>query len=230
MATTVDNIQSAVAAVVDRDQDTSNIPASIYALRLQYINDRERQWSEVGPFQVLYREFNTLTSQSTSNATIDLPVDFRELAGFVRIPSGGTTDTEFTQVKGQQETQLDSTDKYVKIMGSPAEGYRMWVHPQDGGNLISGASIHIPYFGVPTSLASPADNTTCPNPKYLVAGVIADVWQSRDDDRWNDKNTEAERILANMLEFETTPSEAAFDDKVKPVEETRFGFRWGRDQ
>ena len=42
------------------------------------------------------------------------------------------------------------------------------------------------------------------------------------------RKVEADKILANMLERETIPSEAARDRWVRTVDETRFNHRWGK--
>lgn len=229
MAITVDDVQSRVAARVDLDNVTSNISSDDYALRLTLINEREQVWAEVGKWDSLYKEYNTLTSTSTGNTEISLPSDFRELASFPHIATTTANDA-FTEVTPQNKDQYDSTtDRYVWIKGNQHSGYIMVVNPgTSGGQLTSGASIFVPYFSVPTSLASPADRITCPNPEYVVQGVIADIWESREDPRFPRAKGEAERILQNMLEFEFTPSQASDNNQVKTVEQTKYSFRWGK--
>lgn len=231
MATTVDEIQSRAAGVVDQDQDTENITADDYALRLTYLNRRERAWAEIADWQSLYKEYHTLTSIGSGNTSVSLPADFRKLAGYPQITYDGTTTKNFPEVRGQDENQyLPTADQYVKILGNPHDGYTMKVNPGvTGGQLASGASIYIPYYSIPTSLASPANQVTCPNPDYLVQGIIADVWEAREDTRFQQAKAEANLILQNLLEKEFTHSEASADDRVKTYEETRYGFRLGRD-
>jgi hypothetical protein len=227
---TVDDIQSRVAAVVDQDNDTSNISSADYALRLNFLNRRERTWSESGRYQVLFKRFNASTSQSTGNVTVSLPSDFRELSSFPDITYDGQNTELFPEIQGQDEGQFLDSDRYVEIIGNSFDGYSMIVNPgTDNGFMASGASIKVPYYAVPTSHASPANNVTCPNPEYLVYGVIEDVFMAREDARSELARFKAETILANMLEKETTPSVAAYDNEVKTVEQTRFAFRIGRD-
>ena len=76
---TVDEIQSGIAGTIDLDPEVSHISAEDYALRLKYINRRERAWSEIGKWQCLIKEYNTLTSTNSGNCSISLPVDFRSL-------------------------------------------------------------------------------------------------------------------------------------------------------
>ena len=61
-------------------------------------------------------------------------------------------------------------------MGNPYSGYTMVVNPATSDKqLASGASIKVLYFSTPASLASPADVVTCPNPEYLIEGVIENL-------------------------------------------------------
>jgi len=227
---TVDEIQSRIASVLDQDEDTDNISSNDYSLRLKYINKREQDWAEAGRWQCLYKEYHTLTSTNSGNTSIALPADFRDIASFPKITYDGSTTKEFPIIRGQEEGQYLSTDRYAKLLGNPHGGYYLKVNPgTSSGQLASGASIYIPFISVPTSLASPADIVTCPNANYLVTGVISDVWEAREDARFQGKRAEANQILINMLEREFTPSEASADDRVKTVEETKYSFRIGRD-
>jgi len=229
MSTTVDQIQSRVAGFVDQDQDTANIEATDYALRLNYINRRERTWSEIGKWQSLVKEYNTLTSTISGNCSISLPSDFRSLAILPQISFDGTQTLEFQDIRPQDESKFDPrTSAYVKLMGNPANGYVMRVNPPvTSGQLASGASIKIVYYSTPASLLSPSDITACPNPEYLVQGVIADVWESKEDPRYQNAKSEANTLLQNMIEFESTPSERSYSAEVHTVEQ-RNNFRWGR--
>ena len=220
-----------MAGVVDQDESTTNISTTDYSLRLNYINRRERMWSETGEFQCLYKEYNTLTSTDSGNTSVSLPADFRKLASFPVITYDGVSTKEFAEVKGQEEGQYNkSIDKYVKILGNFNTGYVMKVNPGvTSGHLASGASIYIPFYSVPTSLASPTNKVTCPSPDYLIQGVIADIWEAREDARFQQAKVEANLILQNMMEKEFTPTVASADDRVKSVLETKYNFRIGRD-
>lgn len=230
MAVTVDNVQSRIAGVVDQDQDTSNISTADYSLRLNYINRRERMWAETGKWDALTKEYNTLTSTISGNTSISLPADFRSLAIFPNITFDGANTKQFTEIRSQEEGNFNpGSDRYVKILGNPNAGYTMVVNSSNSNRqLVSGASIKALYFSVPVSLASPANVVTCPNPEYLVQGVIADVWEAQEDARFQAAKVEANLILQNMLEFEFTPSEAAYNRQVKTIDTRAYNFRWGK--
>lgn len=229
MSTTVDQIQSRVAGITDQNQDTTAIESTDYALRLNYINRRERMWAETGKWQTLVKEYNTLTSTISGNCSISLPSDYRSLAILPKISFDGVQTLEFQDIRPQDEFKFDpKSSAYIKLMGNPANGYTMVVNPPvEGGQLASGASIKIVYYSTPASLLSPADITTCPNPEYLVQGVIADVWESKEDPRFQQAKAEANLLLQNMLEFESTPNEQSYASEVHTIEQ-RSNFRWGK--
>lgn len=230
MAITVDDVQSQIASILDQNQDSSSIDSSDYSLRLNMINRRERMWAEAGKWNNLVKEFNSLISTSTGNTSIALPADFRALAGYPEITFDGSTTSKYSEIKPQEEGRFNpAVDKYVKILGNPNTGYTMVGSPGTSNRLFtSGASVKVIYHSIPTSHASPANQISCSNPEYIVQGVIADFWESREDPRYQNAKVEANLILQNMLEYENTPSEASYNRNVKTVDETRYAYRWGR--
>ena len=226
---TVDEIQAGIAGTIDLDPEVSHISAEDYALRLKYINRRERAWSEIGKWQCLIKEYNTLTSTNSGNCSISLPVDFRSLSVYPEITFDGVHTVKFPEIRPQEEAHFDKeSSQYIKIMGNPYSGYTMVVNPATSDKqLASGASIKVLYFSTPASLASPTDVVTCPNPEYLIEGVIADIWGAQEDARFQAAKAQANITLSNMLEFEFTPSEAAYNRGVKTYEQ-RYGFKWGK--
>lgn len=222
----VDEIQSRVASIVDLDPTTSTISTADYALRLKYINMALNKWAEVHDWQVLYKEFNSKISTSTGNASVALPSDYRRLASYPLITWDGSTTDAFSDVRPQEDRMYTENTKRVNIFGNPGDAYTMVVK---GVTLSSGASVKIPYYASPQSLASPANIAQIPNAEYLVESTIGSIWHSLEDERFPKQVAKAERILQNMIEHETIFNEASSNDRVRPVEETRFNFRLGRD-
>jgi hypothetical protein len=221
----VDEIQSSVAALVDQDADVTQISDSDYSLRLRYMNMALNEWSEAYDWDVLYKEYHTQTSNS-SGATIVLPEDFRKLAGFPKVTHTGNQTDVFPEVLPYQDNQFNSTDLRVHMLGNPNSGYSMLVK---GVALQSGASITIPYYMSPTSLASGAQVPEIPCGQFLFRRVIAYLWQGREDPRYPQAQMDADRELQNLIMFESTKGRASYDDTVKTVEQTRAQYRWGRD-
>lgn len=223
----VDETQSRVAAIADQDENTANLSATDYSLRLKYINMALREWAETWNWQTLFNEYNMLVSTSTGNASIVLPREFRKLAGYPKITYDGSDTKEFPDVLPQEDGQYEDTDDRIWILGNPNTGYVMRVF---GVTLVSGASVKVPYFASPGSLASPANIAEIPNTDYLVQRTLAYVWEAREDARFPQAKAEAERILRNMIEVEETYNVASVHGRVRTYEETRFNdFRWGRD-
>lgn len=221
----VNLLQSKIASVLDQDPDTTNISTTDYALRLAYMNMALTDWAEANDWQTLYTEYNTLTSTTTGNASVALPSNFRKLASFPVITYDGANTKLFPETRPQDAGQYSSNDKRVEFTGNPQDGYNMAIF---GTNLSSGISIKVPYFQSPQSLASPADIAEIPNSDYLVKRTMAYWWEARDDARYALMKQEAERILGNMIDYENVFSVASTDDRVKTVEETRYGDRrWG---
>lgn len=220
---TVDEIQSRVAAFTDQDEDTSAISTDDYSLRLKYINMAQHEWAEAYDWSVLYTQYNMNISTSTGNASIALPNDFRKLAAYPNIIYDGTNVGPFKEVGPLDDYRYLPTDRRVWVLGSPNSGYVLRVF---GASLSSGASVNIPYYRSPVSLASPANIADCPNADFLIKRSVALLWEARQDDRFPQYKADAERTLANLIEFESVPS-PAFDDRIRTLSELDGDFRMG---
>jgi hypothetical protein len=225
-ALSVDEIQSSIAALVDQNQDTSQISSSDYALRLRYMNMALDEWSESYDWDSQYKEYYTLTSTASGNATVALPSDFRKLASFPKITHTGVQTDSFPEVLPINEGQFNDTDLRCNILGNPNVGYSLLIK---GVSMQSGASIMVPYYYSPASLASGSQTPEIPCGQFMFKRVIAYLWQGREDPRFPQMQADADQELQNLIQFEQTKGRASFDDSVKTVEQTRSQFRWGRD-
>ena len=217
---------SSVAALVDQNQDTTQISSADYALRLRYMNMALDEWSEAYDWDCLYKEYNTMTSTASGNATVMMPSDFRKLASFPKITHTGNQTDAFPEVLPYQDNQFNDTDLRVNLFGNPNLGYSMLVK---GVNMQSGASIMIPYYYAPASLASGVQIPEIPCGQFIFKRTIAYLWQGREDPRFPAMQSDAQNELMNLIQFEETKGRASFDDTVKTVEQTRAQYRWGRD-
>lgn len=226
MRISVDEIQSRVASMVDLDENSANISSTDYSLRLKYINKALHEWAEITDWQVLYKEYNMLVSTSTGNASVALPSNFRKLASYPLITYDGVTTSQFPEVLPQEDKQLTETDKRAWIMGNPQDGYILRVH---GVTLVSGASVKVPYYASPQSLTTSSQFAEIPNADYLVERTISLLWESQEDARFPQKKADAENILRNMIEYENVFNRASQYDRVKTVDEVKYGFTIGLD-
>lgn len=219
----VNVLQKKLASMLDQSITPPTEGGTEWNLRLEYLNISQRDWVESYQWPTLYKEVNTRTSQSTGNATITLPSDFRKLDGFLDICFANTVK-EYAQILPNQKPQYDPTVEYMYILGNPSNGYSMVVNPGTHG---SGASISYSYWSTGATLASSSDVTMCPDPNYLMNQAAYYYWQSRDDGRSQVAKAEADRILGRMLEYETVRG-VSYDDSIR-TRESLNSFRIGRD-
>lgn len=222
MATTVDTIQSRIAAIIDGDNNTANINTTDYSLRLTYMNMALEEWQEAKDWQVLYKEHNVLVSTSTGNASIALPVNFRKLASYPVISNSASSTDLYPETRPQEAGRYEDDEKRVEILGNYQSNYVMRVY---GVTLNSGASVKIPYYATAGSLVS-GSVVPVPNPDYLVKRTLAYVYEAAEDPRFPQARLEAERILGSMIDYENVFSEASDSDRVKSYDE-RHKFRMG---
>ena len=223
--TTLDNLQARVAAIVNQDENTSNLTSNEYSLRREYFNMAQREWSESFDWPSLYRERHSLISTSTGNTSVSLPSDFRKLAGFPKIVFDGATTQDFPEIRPQEKFQYSDTSQYVYILGDANENYTMVVR---SSTLVSGASVFLPYYRSVASLVSPSNVAMCPNPDYLVQRTLAYVWEAKNDARFTLAKAESDKILRRLLEQEQTHGEG-YVDQIFTAERKHFNnFRWGK--
>lgn len=230
MAFSVSEIQARISAIVDQDPTSVTEGDETWATRLKFINMAQTEWQELYDWQALYKEYNTQTSTVSGNTSVSLPSDFRKLSSFPKIALGNDA-REFPEVRAQERSQKNSSDKFVYFLGNPANGYTMVVNSGlADGQLPSGASIFVPYYATAQSLVSGSDVSMIPDPSYLVQRAVALHWEASDDARFPQAKTEADKLLQRLLERENVFSEAANDEsRVRTVEEKRHSFRIGRN-
>jgi len=220
----VTDLQERIASVVDQDDAAPTAGGDTWDLRLKYLGRAQNKWAEAYDWGALYKEVNTLTSQATGNTSITMPSDYRKLAGYPKIAISGTNETSYPQVDPQKRGQYSSSDKYCYELGNPSDNYTIVLHP---ASLISGASIFYNYYAHAGTLASPADVSMCPDSEYLVTEAIAQLWEAREDPRYPEMKSEADRRLAQMIENQDVKG-YGYDNKAEMPEDTKHSFRWGR--
>lgn len=220
MAFDLTEIQKRIEAVAGQSVDVTE-GSEDWNLRLSYINRAQTDWAERFDWPQLYREIYSTLSVATGNATVDLPLDFRKLAAYPTFKN-----KQYPQIDPWERKTKGLTDKFVSVMGDPNSGYKLIVNY--GETLSSGASYFVPYYKTPNSLISGHEVSEIPNPNYLVQQSLYYDFLANEDGRFEEARAEAERILANMLESENVKGKA-YHNEVPNVDETKSGFRWGRD-
>ena len=220
----VTDLQSRIASMVDQSDASPTAGGDTWDLRLKYLNRAQNKWAEAYDWSPLYKEVNTRTSQATSNTSIAMPSDFRKLAGYPKAATSGTDESSYSQIDPMTKGQYSASDKYCYELGNPSDGYTIVLHP---GSLISGASIFYNYYANAGTLASPANVSMCPDPEYLVSEAVAQLWEAREDPRYPEMKSEADRRLGQMIENENVKGKG-YDNKASMPEDTKYSFRWGK--
>jgi len=222
----ITDIQSRISSIVDQSDDAPTAGGDTWNLRLKYINRAQNRWQEMSDWPQLYKEVFTNTSQASGNVTVAMPADFKKLAGFpLIIESSSDSGTEYAQIDPQERERYGITDKFCYVLGNPSDGYSLILHP---GSLSSGASIYYNYWSAGATLASPADVSMCPDPEYLVVESIAQLWEAREDPRYPEMKSEADRRLAQMLENDAVKG-FGYDNRAEVPEDSKYSHRWGRN-
>ena len=225
MATAVNltELQARISAYLDQDVTPPSAGGDDWNLRLKFINRRQEQWKRSYDWDALRHDFSP-SVVGMSQASVALPVDFDRLGSEVILYGAGTTNGVAYPVIPRNQIRLyNTTDKYVVMGGNRNEGFYLKFNP---GTLASGASLVASYFSIATALASPANVSPIPDPEYLVVGTIADILESRSDERFPIVKADAERSLQQMIENENTPQVGEFNTTMNL--ERRLGFRIGR--
>ncbi len=220
MADSLDNIQSDIAAVLDGDPNTANILPEDYILRTAYINIALNEYENAYDWQHLHKQFNLLVSTATGNASVVMPQDFRKPSANPMIAG-----TEFIITRPQDSRKYLDTDQRVEILGNPQTGRVLRVY---GITLASGASIQIPYYASAGSLATISDIAPIPDSGFLSRRTMALWYEAHEDARFLATKLEAERILANLIDYENVFPEGSRESRVRSVDEDK-GFRMGED-
>lgn len=226
MSWTVLDLQTQMASEIDQSATAPTQGGTDWNIRLNAFNRALIDWAEACDWGVLKKVFNGIISTSTGNASLALPNDFRKLDGFPKITWDGTNTEEFTPIDVTKNSQYLDTDKFVNILGNNRDSNIMYIH---GGTLASGASVEFTYWKSPQSLASATNLVDCPDPTYLLQRGLYYIYKGREDGRFPEAKVESEKILARMLENENTLGQAHSDNRIHNWNETRYGFKIGRD-
>lgn len=219
----VTELQARISAYLDQDENAVTDSDDDWTLRLKFINRRQEQWARAYDWEALRKDFYP-TVTGLNQASVALPADFNRLGSEIVIFGTGYTDGIAYPIIKRDETRLHSSnDRYVVVGGNRNNGFYLKFNP---ATLASGASIVGNYYSIATSLASPANVSPIPDPEFLVTGTIADVLESRSDERFPIVKADADRSLSQMIENENVNQVS--QQNTTMTMERRGGFRIGR--
>ena len=225
MRFSVTEIFSQVAATVNQEPDAPSGGSSEYNLWLQYTNRAVDEWANANDWESLRKVFYPGIT-GLSLASVSLPLDFKKLAGYPKVYGETETGTQFPEIIEEEEGLYSSNDKYVTITGGP-NGRSIVFHP---GTLASGASVSIPYYATPTSLASPAEIPLVQDSQFIVDRIIGYIFEARSDGRFQLQEQKARERLLQMIEDDNLSKFNSYAG-TSPVKNSlrKQNFRVGRD-
>lgn len=226
MRLTVSEMMQRIASTTNQEAETPTSGSDEYALWLSFINQAYDQWAEAHDWEELrYDYYPSITG--TGAASVSMPSTFRKLAGTPIVYIENTQGVEYEEILPERAKNTESTDRYVTVRGNLGTGYHVIFNP---GTLASGASVMIPYFGMPTALVSSGEYSIVPDPQYLVDKAVAYILKSRSDPRFQIEEGHARERLMMMVENANAAKYNSYGGQAPlQTEEQRMGFRMGRD-
>lgn len=160
-------------------------------VRINYANQAIREWADAYQWRQLKTYF--CPTVLTENPGITLPENFRSLLAPPH-EIQGTNYIEYPEIMPEERYSLDSTTKYSYILGNDAEGRVLYFN-----GLSSGATVSVDFQRLASTMATYTDVCEVPDSQYVKLKTISYVLQSRSDERFPIVDSEANRILANMV-------------------------------
>jgi hypothetical protein len=228
MRLTVNQIMQQIAATVNQEATAPSAGGTEYILWLTFINRAVDEWAKAADWEET-RKYFFPTITGVSQATVVMPLDFKNLAGPVRLHTAGglAEGEEYPKYLEEDYGRYLTIDKYIKQVGNESTGFSLLFNP---ATLASGASVFVTYFSFPTSLASPTEVPMISDSQYLVDRSIAFIFESRSDPRFQAQETKARERLLNMVSM---ADESKYNSYSNPINVTntmsRARFRMGRD-
>jgi hypothetical protein len=179
------------------------------ATRTNYANQAVLDASATGQLSEFKMEYVVGVS---SNATVPLPSNFRELQQDPEEFAGGAWTT-YPEISIEEKYDKGTDDEYCYILGNPASGYNLILN-----SSMSGATLSVIYQRFPSGLLTLVDKCELSDPQFVSRKVESYVLWSRNDERFPIAEQRAEQQLANMMGREMkSPGGQGRDTKMKFV-------------
>lgn len=226
---TVGTILADISSTVNQDPTQPADGGADFLLWLQFINRAQVEWAESNDWEVLRKlYYPILPAASTSMTSLGLPLNFRKLAGpVVNYSSGMSGGEAWPEITTERLKLMNGTDKFFTVNGDPSSGYYLLWSP---GTLVSGATVEIPYYSMPTSLVSATQFPVIPNSEFLTDRSIAYILEARSDPRYQQNEAKAREKLLMMIENAEIAKYEPYTNPIKILTpENKSGFRMGRN-
>lgn len=225
MSYTVNDAQIAIANEVDQSATAPTVGGTDWTIRLNLMNRALIDWRDTSDWDALKKVHNGRVSVA-GGASYVLPTDFNKLDGFPRIAWDGTSTDRFPVVDPSRTDLLTDSSHYVNVFTNDRDTKVMYIHAP---TLSSGASVQFTYWKSPMTLSSATDVIEVPDPTFIVQRALYYLYKGREDGRFPEAKVESEKILARMLENESSRGLAYNDRSIPNYLEEKHSFRIGRD-
>jgi len=128
----------------------------------------------------------------SSNVTVPLPSNFRELQEDPRLLIGSIWET-WPEIEVEERYERSTSARYSYILGNPAGGYYLILNDPEANCTLS-----IIYQRYPSGMATLTDQCELSEPTYVTRKLESYVLYGRGDDKFQIAETRAEKQLMNM--------------------------------
>lgn len=160
----------------------SDIPTSSddeYTVGMRLANEAVSYWSQYD--NTYWKElYDTNQNNGTGTQTIttglttyNVPSNFKEAGGFVRVKDANGNDLQRYPIIEPQEVQFkDPGGTFCYFTGDPSGDYHLNINPAPTSSL-SGKDIDYIYYKTPTLFTTGADTTEMADPYFIVHRMLA---------------------------------------------------------
>jgi hypothetical protein len=225
MSYSVNDAQIAIANEVDQSATAPTVGGTDWTIRLSLMNRSLIDWRDSNDWESLKKVHNGRVSVA-GGASYVLPTDFNKLDGFPLIVWDGTSVSQFPVIDPSKNSQHYDDDRFVNVFTNDRDTKVMYIH---SGTLSSGASVQFTYWKSPMTLSSASDIIEVPDPTFIVQRALYYLYKGREDGRFPEAKVESEKIMARMIENESSRGIAYEDRSILTGNQSYNSFRIGRD-
>lgn len=209
---TLQNILQDIGAILN--QDTTLPTGTDLTMQVNLVDQALKEWGEAYEWKQL-RVTGFSPSILSSMTSLGLPTNYEKL---MSPPRDVVNNFTYEELRPELRFTKDVADKYCYTGGDDAIGHWITFNPA----LPSGASIVFDYQSTPSSMATLQDVLVSPSKNFIVQRVLAKIYESRQDPRFPQFNSEANNAMVQMIQEESALSGAQKNKAVTYYEKINF--------
>lgn len=211
------NILQDIGAILN--QDTTLPTGTDLSMQVNLVDQALKEWGEAYEWKQL-RVPNFGLTVLLSATSLGLPSNYEKLMSrpFDQSLSSGN---DYEELRPEDRFTKGVNDRYCYTGGDDSIGHFIVFNPP----LASGASIVFDYQATPSSMATLQDVLVCPSKNFIVQRVLGKIYESRQDTRFPQFNSEANNAMIQLIQEESALSGA--QSNVMPTFYEKIGFKIG---